>query len=124
MPPELGTVRRLVERGHRVTVLAEDSMVDDVRTTGATYRPWTEAPNRPSRRPEHDPWASRRSRPVPPARRRGPQLPGTGRSTARAAWRPTVAARTDRIATSWPFALARSAPTVQLSLPPSAVNGS
>ena len=26
VPPELGTVRRLVERGHRVTVLAEDSM--------------------------------------------------------------------------------------------------
>ena len=30
VPPELGTVRRLVERGHRVTVLAEDSMRDDV----------------------------------------------------------------------------------------------
>ena len=56
VPPELGTVRRLVERGHRVTVLAEDSMADDVRATGAAYRPWVEAPNRASRRPEDDPY--------------------------------------------------------------------
>ena len=27
VPPDLGTVRRLVARGHRVTVLAEDSML-------------------------------------------------------------------------------------------------
>ena len=54
VPPELGTVRRLVERGHRVTVLAEDSMRADVVATGATYRPWSEAPNRPSRRAEDD----------------------------------------------------------------------
>jgi MGT family glycosyltransferase len=56
VPPELGTVRRLVERGHRVTVLAEDSMAEEVHATGATYRPWTEAPNRASRRPEDDPY--------------------------------------------------------------------
>lgn len=56
VPPELGTVRRLVERGHRVTVLAEDSMLHDVRATGATFRPWVEAPNRPDRSPEHDPY--------------------------------------------------------------------
>jgi MGT family glycosyltransferase len=56
VPPELGVVRRLVERGHDVTVLAEDSMRDDVRVTGATFRPWTTAPNRPSRRPEDDPY--------------------------------------------------------------------
>jgi MGT family glycosyltransferase len=56
VPPELGTVRRLVERGHRVTVLAEESMADDVRATGAAYRPWVEAPNRASRRPEDDPY--------------------------------------------------------------------
>ena len=31
VPVELGVVRRLVERGHDVTVLAEDSMADDVR---------------------------------------------------------------------------------------------
>ncbi len=56
VPVELGVVRRLVERGHDVTVLAEDSMVDDVRATGATFRRWVEAPNRPDRSPEHDPY--------------------------------------------------------------------
>ena len=35
VPPELGAARRLVERGHDVTVLAEDSMRDDVEATGA-----------------------------------------------------------------------------------------
>ena len=56
VPPELGTVRRLVDRGHRVTVLAEESMRDEVAATGATYRPWAEAPNRASRRAEDDPY--------------------------------------------------------------------
>jgi MGT family glycosyltransferase len=55
VPPELGAVRRLVERGHAVTVLAEDSMAAEVATTGATFRPWVRGPNRPDRRPEHDP---------------------------------------------------------------------
>ena len=56
VPPELGTVRRLVERGHRVTVLAEESMAADVAATGATYVPWTTAPNRASRLPQDDPY--------------------------------------------------------------------
>ena len=56
VPPELGTVRRLVDRGHRVTVLAEESMRDEVAATGATYRPWVEALNRASRRAEDDPY--------------------------------------------------------------------
>ena len=56
VPPELGTARRLVERGHQVTVLAEDSMLADVRSTGATFRPWIEAPNRASRHPDDDPY--------------------------------------------------------------------
>jgi MGT family glycosyltransferase len=55
VPPELGAVRRLVERGHIVSVLAEDSMAAEVATTGATFRPWVRGPNRPDRRPEHDP---------------------------------------------------------------------
>jgi UDP:flavonoid glycosyltransferase YjiC (YdhE family) len=55
VPPELGAVRRLVGRGHTVTVLAEDSMAAEVATTGATFRPWLRGPNRPDRRPEHDP---------------------------------------------------------------------
>ena len=48
VPVELAVVGRLVERGHDVTVLAEDSMEADVEATGA--------PNRPDRRPENDPY--------------------------------------------------------------------
>ena len=35
VPPEVGAARRLVERGHRARVLAEDSMAPEVRATGA-----------------------------------------------------------------------------------------
>ncbi|MGH3674270.1 MAG: glycosyltransferase [Mycobacterium sp.] len=56
VPPELGAARRLVERGHRVEVLAEDSMIQEVQATGAIFRPWTTAINRPDRRPENDPF--------------------------------------------------------------------
>ncbi len=55
VPPELQLVRRLVERNHAVTVLAEDSIAGEVRATGADFRRWARAPNRPDRRPEHDP---------------------------------------------------------------------
>jgi UDP:flavonoid glycosyltransferase YjiC (YdhE family) len=55
VPPELGAVRRLVERGHTVTVLAEHSTAEEVAATGAALRPWVRAPNRPDRLPEHDP---------------------------------------------------------------------
>ena len=56
VPPELGTARRLVERGHHVTVLAEDSMLGRCAIDGATFRPWIEAPNRASRHPDDDPY--------------------------------------------------------------------
>jgi MGT family glycosyltransferase len=55
VPPELHAVRCLVARGHGVTVLAEDSVEGEVRATGAVIRRWKRAPNRPDRRPEHDP---------------------------------------------------------------------
>ena len=55
VPPELSAARRLVERGHAVTVLAEDSVASDVRATGAALRRWAHAPNRPDRAPDHDP---------------------------------------------------------------------
>jgi UDP:flavonoid glycosyltransferase YjiC (YdhE family) len=55
VPPELHAVRRLIERGHAVDVLADDSVADDVRSTGAEFRRWVRAPNRTDRRPEHDP---------------------------------------------------------------------
>ena len=47
VPVEIGAVQRLVARGHRVLVLAEDTMAAEVRAAGATFLPWTEAPNRP-----------------------------------------------------------------------------
>jgi MGT family glycosyltransferase len=55
VPPELSAARRLVERGHAVTVIADDSVASDVRSTGAEFRRWVRAPNRPDRRPENDP---------------------------------------------------------------------
>lgn len=55
VPPELGAVRRLVERGHAVTVLGEDSVAAEVLATGAAFRRWARAPNRLDRRPENDP---------------------------------------------------------------------
>lgn len=62
VPPEVGAARRLVERGHRVRVLAEDSMAPEVRASGATFVPWETAPNRPDRDPANDPlrdWETR-----------------------------------------------------------------
>ena len=56
VPPELGVVRRLVDRGHDVTVLAEDTMAAEVADTGATFRRWDTAPNRPSRQADDDPY--------------------------------------------------------------------
>src|SRR5262249_19359490 len=53
--PELCAARRLVGRGHAVTALAEDSIAFDVRSSGAALRRWERAPNRPDRKPEHDP---------------------------------------------------------------------
>ena len=55
VPPELGAVRRLVERGHTATVLAEDSVLEEARATGAEICRWQHAPNRKDRRPENDP---------------------------------------------------------------------
>jgi MGT family glycosyltransferase len=55
VPPELHAVRRLIERGHAATVLADDSVASEVRSTGADFRRWVRAPNRPDRRPENDP---------------------------------------------------------------------
>ncbi|OHV35983.1 MULTISPECIES: nucleotide disphospho-sugar-binding domain-containing protein [Pseudofrankia] len=60
--PELGVARRLVDRGHRVTVLAEDSMAPAVAATGAAFQRWRHGLNRPDHLPEHAPyqeWALR-----------------------------------------------------------------
>lgn len=57
VPPELGAVRRLVARGHHVTVLGEDSMRTETEATGATFRPWVAAPNKAGRHQEDDRFA-------------------------------------------------------------------
>ena len=44
VPPEVGVVRRLVDRGHQVTVLADASMADQVRATGSAVVPWSVSP--------------------------------------------------------------------------------
>jgi UDP:flavonoid glycosyltransferase YjiC (YdhE family) len=54
VPPELGAVRRLVERGHRVDVIGEDSMREEVLAAGARFTAWSTF-NRPDRSPENDP---------------------------------------------------------------------
>ncbi|AWB86220.1 glycosyltransferase [Mycetocola zhujimingii] len=45
VPPELGVVRRLVDRGHSVTVLAGESIADQVQSTGADFLPRASAPS-------------------------------------------------------------------------------
>ncbi|GAA1055007.1 glycosyl transferase [Agromyces luteolus] len=40
VPPEVGVVRRVVDRGHRVTVLADETMAADVERAGAAVRIW------------------------------------------------------------------------------------
>ncbi len=53
--PELSAARRLVGRGHAVTVLAEDSIAIDVAASGSAFRRWERAPNRLDRQPANDP---------------------------------------------------------------------
>ncbi|WP_022890398.1 glycosyltransferase [Agromyces italicus] len=45
VPAELGVVRRLVERGHRVTALVDESMAGASRATGAAVRTWGARPS-------------------------------------------------------------------------------
>ncbi|GAB2606111.1 glycosyltransferase [Pseudactinotalea suaedae] len=42
VPPELGVARRLLARGHRVTVLGDASMAEAVAALGARWRAWSE----------------------------------------------------------------------------------
>lgn len=41
VPPEVGAVRRMVERGHEVTALGDASMADELSAAGADFRPWS-----------------------------------------------------------------------------------
>ncbi len=49
MPIQLGLARVLVERGHEVRVLTEDSLIADVAAAGCRFEPFVEAPNRATR---------------------------------------------------------------------------
>ena len=48
VPVEVGVVRRLVARGHTVTVLGDPTLEPDVAAAGAAFTPWREAPHRRS----------------------------------------------------------------------------
>jgi MGT family glycosyltransferase len=54
VPVEMGVVRRLLARGHTVTVLADPSLAADVADSGAEYRSWVRAPHRRSQAVEDD----------------------------------------------------------------------
>jgi MGT family glycosyltransferase len=52
VPPELGLARRLIERGHRVHVLADPTLEAEAGAAGCSFTPWTTAPHVRSRAPE------------------------------------------------------------------------
>jgi UDP:flavonoid glycosyltransferase YjiC (YdhE family) len=54
VPPELSVARGLVERGHRVSVLADPTIEAEAIAAGAGFRPWRDAPHLVSRHPEDD----------------------------------------------------------------------
>lgn len=54
VPPMLGLARRLVERGHTVTVLADPTIQLEAESVGCGFIPWRRAPHRTTRRPEDD----------------------------------------------------------------------
>lgn len=54
VPVEIGVVRRLVDRGHSVTVLGDPTLAAAAEAAGASFRPWREAPHRTSDTREGD----------------------------------------------------------------------
>jgi MGT family glycosyltransferase len=54
VPPELSVARALIDRGHRVTVLADPTIEAEATAIGARFRSWRDAPHLRSRRPEDD----------------------------------------------------------------------
>jgi UDP:flavonoid glycosyltransferase YjiC (YdhE family) len=48
-PPELAVASRLIRRAHRVTVIGDPTLEEDVRATGARFVPWRRAPHRTTR---------------------------------------------------------------------------
>ncbi|MCV2489154.1 hypothetical protein OF117_07235 [Geodermatophilus sp. YIM 151500] len=54
VPVEVGVVRRLLARGHTVTVLGDPTIAPDLAGTGAEFRSWVRAPHRVSTAREDD----------------------------------------------------------------------
>src|SRR5919108_69453 len=54
VPPELSLARTLIERGHRVTILADPTIEPEATAAGADFRSWRKAPHLRSRRPQDD----------------------------------------------------------------------
>lgn len=54
VPPQLGLARKLVERGHRVRVLSEPSIEQEVCAIGCEFAPFKKAPHRLDRSPASD----------------------------------------------------------------------
>ena len=44
IPPELGLAAALVDRGHEVVVLSDDTVEQEATEAGATFTPWRRAP--------------------------------------------------------------------------------
>lgn len=54
-PPTLSIVRKLVDRGHRVRVLADICNSIEIEDVGAVFIPWKRTPRRPNKSAEYDP---------------------------------------------------------------------
>jgi MGT family glycosyltransferase len=54
VPPELSLARSLIERGHRVTVLADPTIEPEAIAARADFRSWQDAPHLRSRSPHDD----------------------------------------------------------------------
>lgn len=52
VPPVIEAARALVERGHKVRLIGDNSMAGEATSAGARHMPWLRAPNRPNRSPE------------------------------------------------------------------------
>ncbi len=54
-PPMLAVVRRLIARGHAVTVLSDPCNRPEIEAAGAAFRSWTRAPHRADKSKDTDP---------------------------------------------------------------------
>lgn len=54
VPPMLGLARRLIARGHRVSVIGDPTIADEAERRGCRFLPWRRAPHRTTLRPDDD----------------------------------------------------------------------